>query len=211
MPDVGYVIRARQIDFRGFCGNSLILSTEHMILDRVQVVTVSVILGGDSVLIQDGINSIIICDGSFKATNGVYGCLVIARGAVETVYAKHTVIISGSTVRIKNEPRAEDEVSITENEPQPFGFIKWFEPEKLGLAVQRVEGSWRIAEGSGSKLLTRAGLRADDAVLAVDDTAIKTAEAYRRLVRQKLAQGKDMVFHVRRMGKPLDITVKSAP
>jgi hypothetical protein len=210
-PQTGYVIRTRQIHFSESCFTSLVLCTGPADLEETSSVGYSVILGGDNVQINDGISSILICDGSFKAAQRLRGCLVVARGTVQFEDAKHSVIVSGSTVHSKYALREADEVSITENEPHPFGFVKWFEPENVGLAMRQVDGSWRIAEGAGSKVLTQSGLRPEDMILAVDDTEIKTAEAYRRLVRRKLAEGKDMVFHVRRLNKPLEITVKAAP
>jgi len=78
----------------------------------------------------------------------------------------------------------------------------------VGIKVATAGGALRVKEAEKGKPFAVAGIRADDIVAAIDGTAVKYAEAFRRLLRAKLAVEGEMIFQVRRGEEVLDIPVE---
>ena len=73
--------------------------------------------------------------------------------------------------------------------------------------MESAEGSVRVKEVAKDKAFAAAGLRARDVVTALDGSAVKDAEGFRRLLRAKHALEGTTTFHVRRDQKALEIAV----
>ena len=89
----------------------------------------------------------------------------------------------------------------------PLGFIKFFDPSQAGISVEGAKGGVAIKQVAPDKPFARAGLRSGDVPLAIDGTVVPSPESFRRLLRRKLAVGKDAAFKVRRGEKTLEIRV----
>jgi len=167
----------------------------------------SAIFAGGSVTVADMASCIIVCDGEFKAST-VFDCIVIARGPVQCHgVIRNSLIVSVGSVRVPKGTTVEDTV-IKEKEPNPLGFVKFFDPAREGITVEKAEGGLRVKTATEGKRFARAGLRAGDVVTAIDGEAVKDTELFRRLLRRKLAEEKDAVFKVRRGEKTLEVSVR---
>jgi hypothetical protein len=197
-------IRSEELTARATLGNCLIASSGQV---KAGPIHQSVIFAGESVEAGDVSQSLIVCDGDFTARTDIVNCLIIARGSIRCPsMVTNSRLIAGGEVRYA---KAEDllDTKVREKEPNPLGFVTFFDPAKAGLAVETAEGGVRVKAADKDKPFARAGLRADDLVLTLDGTAAKDAETFRRLLRAKLAVPGEMTFKVRRGDKALDITV----
>jgi S1-C subfamily serine protease len=140
-------------------------------------------------------------------------CLLLARGDVRiSGYAKDCCIItSGSVQFLPNKvldgkiPRRQN-TEIKEHEPNPLGFVKWFDAASVGVTVGPAEGGVRVK--AAGKSFAVAGLRAGDLLTALDGEAVKSPDEFRLLLRAKLADGGKMALAVRRAGQDLKIPVR---
>ena len=143
----------------------------------------------------------------------VSGCLLIARGDVRIAgRAKDCCIITAGSVQFLPNtvwdgkvPRRQN-VEIREHEPNPLGFVKWFDPARVGVTVEAAPGGVRVK--AAAKSFAAAGLRAGDLLAAIDGEAVKSPDDFRLLLRAKLADGGKMTFAVRRAGQDLKLPVR---
>jgi hypothetical protein len=203
-----FVVRAEHIAAKGV-EHGLLVSSRGT---RVHSVHDSVILAGGPVEVELMSGPILVCAGDVKCCD-VFGCLLIARGDVRiSGYARDCVIITAGSVQfLPNKvldgkiPRHEN-VEIKEHEPNPLGFVKWFDPARVGVTVEAAAGGVRVK--AAAKSFAAAGLRAGDLLTAIDGEAVKTTDEFRLLLRTKLADGGKMVLTVRRAGQDLKIPVR---
>jgi hypothetical protein len=167
----------------------------------------SAVFAGGSVAVKEVSNSVIICDGEFKARHYVGGCIIIARGPVQCPDKLHnSLIVSLGTVQVPKDTDGKDTL-IQEKEPNPLGFVKFFDPARAGIEVRQAEDGVRVKTAFEGKRFARAGLKAGDLIAALDGEAIKDPESFRRLLRRKLAEGGASKLKVRRGEKTLEIPI----
>jgi hypothetical protein len=175
---------------------------------KIDTMNHAVLFTGGPVDFEDSVaRSLIVCDGDFTAQNFIFHCLIIARG---TIRCEGTVgdsrLISCGKVEFKH-PEKVHESKVVENERKPLGFVTFFDPAEAGVKVESAEGGVRVKEAARGKPFAAAGLRAGDVVTALDGSAVKDAEGFRRLLRAKLAVEGTTTFHVRRDQKTMEIPI----
>ncbi len=205
-----YMVRGEEVTVRANISNSLVLSSGSV---RTEIIISSVIFAGGDVSVRALNNAVVVCDGDFTVRETAHRCLVVARGSVvcleDMIY--DCVVFAGKDVRTpkKSYPTI-SRSQVKENEPAPWGFVKFFDPARAGITVKDVEegGGVRVEAAAPGKPFAQAGLQAGDLVVAVDDTPARSAEAFRRLLRGKFVQGGEMVLKAVRAGKPLEVAVR---
>ncbi len=217
------MVVARRADLKGpdhFVVRAEHITAKHVLLGllvssrgtRVHSADDSIILAGGPVEVQDMSGPLLVCAGDVKCGD-VSRCLLIARGDVRiSGIAKDCVIITAGSVQfLPNKvwdgkvPRRQN-VEIKEHEPNPLGFVKWFDPAGVGVTVEPGEGGVRVK--AAAKDFAAAGLRAGDLISALDGEAVKSPDDFRLLLRSKLADGGKMALAVRRAGQDLKILVR---
>jgi hypothetical protein len=173
----------------------------------------SVVIAGGNVVLEDAYMSIIVCDGDVEVRRGPgswKNCLIVARGKVKSPRFLCCVV------------RSEDyfldaegkKVVIKEGTADPFGFVKFFELSDVGLRV--VEDGERgevVREGVRIKDIGKgtpfsAALQAGDVLTAIDGTKASSKEAFRKLLRKRMARGGPRItFTVLRAGKTMEATI----
>ncbi|MBI1913153.1 MAG: PDZ domain-containing protein [Planctomycetes bacterium] len=165
------------------------------------------VFSGGSVTATDVNRCVVVCDGDFKARRIVHGSLIIVRGVVEAPALIHnSTIISASTVHVPKGATVKNSV-IKEKDPNPLGFVKFFDPARAGIEVNQADGGVRIKAATEGKRFARAGLKAGDVIATIDGEAIKDPESFRRLLRRKLAEGGKGKLNVRRGEKTLEVRI----
>jgi hypothetical protein len=185
--------------------DSLLVSSRGV---RAHSLYLSVVFAGGPVEAESISSSIVVCDADVNCYDASR-CLIIARGDVRlTGWVTDCRIITSGSVRFL--PRIPAAVhrnnQVTEHEPNPLGFVKWFDPARVGVTVEAAAGGVRVK--AAGKSFARAGLRAGDLVAAIDGEAVKSPDDFRLLLRAKLADGGKMVFAVRRAGQDLKVPVR---
>jgi hypothetical protein len=205
---LNFVVRAEHISAK-HVHLSLLVSSRGT---RVHSADDSIILAGGPVEVEDMSGPLLVCAGDVKCGD-VSGCLLIARGDVRiSGYAKDCVIITAGSVQflpnkvLDGKISRRQNVEIKEHEPNPLGFVKWFDPARVGVTVEPAEGGVRVK--AAGKSFAAAGLRAGDLLTAIDGEAVKSPDEFRLLLRAKLADGGKMLFTVRRAGKDLKVPVR---
>jgi hypothetical protein len=202
-----FVVRAEEIEGGDDFGGSFVTSSGRVGRHRISR---SVLFAGGSVELAGVSNSLIVCDGDFTATS-IEDSLIIARGDVRPLIdVKDSRIITGGSVRplvkrLLGEPAINSKVK--EKETNPLGFVTFFDPAKVGIKVEKADGGLRVKEAGKDKPFARAGLRADDFVVAVDGDTVKDPEVFRRLLRAKLAVEGELLLKVRRGEQTLELRV----
>ncbi len=201
----GVIVRAERISQKGATQALLVSSRD----TKVGSLFASLVLAGGPVEVGGMCDkTIIVCDGGLKCRSGADGCLILARGDVEfsgVVVAGCRVITAGS-VRFAPGTKRRGKVEVHEHEPNPLGFVRWFDPARVGVTVGPAEGGVRVK--AAGKSFAAAGLRAGDLLTAIDGEAVKSPDEFRLLLRSKLADGGKMALAVRRAGKDLTIPVR---
>jgi hypothetical protein len=154
---------------------------------------------------------LLVCAGDVKCRD-VFGCLLIARGDVQIRgCANNCRIITSGAVHFlpsKELPAAirRRNTEIKEHEPNPLGFVRWFDPASVGVTVEAAAGGVRVR--AAGKSFAAAGLRSGDLLTALDGEAVKSPDESRLLLRSKLADGGRMALAVRCAGQDLTIPVR---
>jgi hypothetical protein len=199
------VLRAEEIQADGHLFDSLVVCSGRV---RGRMLARTVLFAGDSVE-ADVLNSVIVCDGDFTLRGDLLaGGLIIARGDVHcSSNVIGSRIIAGGRVYLKGGGQLSSKSKVKENEPNPLGFVTFFDPAKVGIKVEKADGGLRVKEAAKDKPFARAGLHADDLLTAVDGETVKDPEVFRRLLRAKLAVEGEMVLKVRRGEQTLEVRV----
>jgi hypothetical protein len=174
---------------------------------KVRGVNRSIIFAGGSVEAgHTASGSLILCDGDVTADYFI-NSLVIARGTIHCrSSALNSRLISCGEVRYKDAKDLRD-TKVVEKEAKPLGLVTFFDPAQVGITVEAAEGGVKVKSAEKGKPFAAAGLRAGDLVVALDGTAAKDAESFRRLLRAKVAAGGEMAFKVRRGEEAVEIRV----
>jgi hypothetical protein len=180
---------------------------------RVHSAYQSIILAGGSVEVEAMSGPILVCAGDVKCYDAS-GCLIIARGDVRISGCANDcrIITSGSVHFLPNKVLPAEirrrNVVIEEHQPNPLGFVKWFDPARVGVSVEAATGGVRVKKADAGKSFAAAGLRAGDLLTAIDGEALKSPDEFRLLLRAKLADGGKMALTVRRAGQDRKIPVR---
>src|SRR5262249_10898994 len=97
---------------------------------------------------------------------------------------------------------------IKQNEGNPLGVIKFFDPGVLGIELGKVEGGVRVEAVRDGKPFAQAGIRKDDIVVAIDGVKVDSPETCRRLLRRRVVEDKTTTLQVQRGEKRLEVAVK---
>lgn len=185
-PLTGYV-RANGIVFKsGSNPRGVFVSCDGMELQRDLLFHSIVLVVGRARFDSQLFNSIVICDGDVELGSGLSNSVVIASGSVKYLDAVgSSVIVSSSSISTPDKRRAPvSKVVFRENEPNPFGFAKWFTTAEAGLDVATEKGGVRVEKLRVGKLPAKSGLKVGDLVLSLDGTKIDSTEKFRqRLLR----------------------------
>jgi hypothetical protein len=175
---------------------------------RIDQFSCSTLFAGSSVRGKCAFASLIVCDGDCSLKDGAQDSLIIARGDVRLGgMVRFCHIVSGGKVHY-DRPANVEKTEAKENEPNLLGFVKFFDPTKIGIKVESAEGVVRVKEAEKGKAFAAAGLRADDLISSLGGDAVKDADQFRRLLRAKLAVEGETTFKVRRGDKVLEVPVK---
>ena len=167
--------------------NGLVVSAGPVAITDPGLFWQAVVLANDAVN-TCALGSIVICDGHFQAQANFTESLVIARGGV-TIPADmyRSLIVSGGPVRFTNAfPCIHDSVIVTsdkvelpkkaladnttikEQQADPFGFIRFFEPTAAGIETEMNAGAVRIKTVDPNKAFAKARV-SKPASCGVDD------------------------------------------
>jgi hypothetical protein len=172
----------------------------------------SVIFAGGSVRTNGAQKALVVCDGDFSVKGIIDDCLIIARGDVHidkpaTIIGRSHVI-SSRRVHIAEEGEISSLSEVNENQPNPLGFVRFFDPAVIGFNVEKSESGVKVKDAPKEKPFGAAGLRPGDIILTLDGKEPKDPETFRRLLRPKVVENEEMLFRVRRGNKTLEIKVQ---
>jgi len=178
---------------------------------RAISVSRSVIVAGGSIEVSSSDSSIFVCDGDFKERSRLDNCLVIARGNVKCDQdVTNCRIFAGGRCSLGAGARSIGSL-VTENETNPLGFVKFFNPGQIGITVENRDVGLRVNNTPRDKAFGLAGIRRGDVILALDGKELNDAEAFRRLLRPKLFENQNTLFRVRRAKATFEIKVRLPP
>jgi S1-C subfamily serine protease len=157
------------------------------------------------------IDSVIVCDGDVTVTGrNVTRSLVVARGNITlNGWTNLSVLIAGGkvTVEDKSQPKRDAYLSvIREDEPNPLGFITFFELTRVGLTVKVADGAVAVEKVSANSACAKAGVKVGDVILEAGGKKAADAESLRRLLRDALAIG-DATVKLKRGNETLSLKV----
>jgi hypothetical protein len=210
------LVRAEEVTLEDGRGSSLIVSSGPVRTKHDPGLgnghLTSVIIAGGSVEVDIVHTSVIVCGGDLTIHHGLNGCLVLAQGKVKSEHLPHSmincVVVSAGTVDLP-----EDEVGnciIKAKEPQLLGLVKFFELAAVGVEVTSSKAGVQVKKVTESGPYGRAGLRADDRLLAIDEQKVDSPELFRRVLCRKHALGESLTLHVLRDGKPVAVVVATS-
>ena len=203
-----FVIRAEEVTLDAISSRDLIACTGSVTCNQRRLGLCGIFAGG-SVAIKRIFASVVVCDGEFK-TEFASLCIIIARGPVTiTEGGNNCLIVSGDKITIPKWLRGQKQASmmLRENEAVPLGFIRFFNTADAGITVAAAGKEVAVKVVTPGKPFARARLRSGDVLISVDGTSVPSPESFRRLLRRKLAEGKDATFKIRRGDKSLAIRV----
>ncbi len=184
------------------------------------------IFAADSVRVEQ-VGPLIVSDGEVTSWDGAWHSVIIARGDVTLRGgAKASLILAGGSVRAEGVlkdclvvsgksvlsamPRRKDayiNCTIKENEPSPFGFVRFFDLVREGIVVESADRGVRVKIAGVGKPFAQAGLRAGDMITAVDGEPGLSPEVFRRLLRRGWVAEEGVALRVLRGGHTLEIWV----
>ncbi len=187
-----------------FISSSLLVSSGDV---RAKHVRSSVVLAGGSVEVDTMFQTIVVCDGDFTMNEVLVSCLVIARGAIHCrADAGNSRFISSDRVHCGKRMTPSQNV-IKEGEANPLGLVKFFDLKHVGLATEAGESGLRVKAVDKGSRAARAGLRAGDVLVTADAKKVASAEAFRKLIRGAVAEGRPVPLTVHRADRDLTLSL----
>jgi hypothetical protein len=177
---------------------------------QAQRIHIAALFAGGPVEVQRQLtSSVVVCDGDITVRGLAGDCLIVARGKV-TLQQPHEVgscwIVSGKDIVMSKKTRPIQCV-LSENDPRPLGFIRFFEVSQAGIEVEAAKGGVRVKAAAAGKPFARAGLAAGDVITAVNGAAAGDPESFRRLLRHHLVREEEITLRVLRGDKALTLRI----
>jgi S1-C subfamily serine protease len=97
---------------------------------------------------------------------------------------------------------------IQEHQRDPLNVVHFFESTQFGIEVKASRNGLLVERVVAAQPFGRAGVRMGDQVVAVDGTTVDSAQAFRRVLRQRMGDSNPVLLDVRREDKPLRIEVR---
>ncbi len=137
---------------------------------------------------------VIVCDGDVVIDGNIFKGLIVARGTITVKgSANGATLVAGGKATVEAQRKLVDEKNsynvIKENEPNPLGFITFFELSRVGLEVKAADKVVTVAKVTAGSAAEKAGLKVGDMVLEANGKKPADAESLRRLLRDALAVG----------------------
>ena len=134
----------------------------------------------------------LVCDGDVEVKGRVDGSVVIARGDIQVTHiVLNSTVIAGGKCAFTS-PQASDprfNNILKSNDPNPLGFVTFFELSRIGVEVATTDKVVRITDVADAKAFVLAGAKVGDVVEGVNGTKPDSAESLRKLLRDALAVG----------------------
>src|SRR5262249_20700853 len=172
---------------------------------RVSALGYTVVFSADGVTVASDLRrSIIVVDGDIEA-GSLSWSIIITRGTVKARYGdiENSVIIAGGNVQCLAEHRHASKSIVRENCKDFLGWVRFFEMADTGMEIAPAERGLKIKSVVKDQPPAKAGLLAGDVITAIDKTAIKDAEQFRRLLRKAVAARKADLT-IERIGSSID-------
>jgi hypothetical protein len=188
----------------------LLSSSDIEIISKENAFLHSVILSNGNLRLKGCRNSIIISDGNIdiEGENYLQNCFVMCRGNLNGIVIESLVAIKGdyschafteglgdspATYRLGGKalfkPREGvvlKQLKLTQNMPNPFGQVKFFETLELGVHTAQKEQQVFVQIAEPKLLLGKAGFQKNDIVESVNGNRVDSPETFRKLVRQAI-------------------------
>lgn len=126
-------------------------------------------------------------------------------GNVVADHVSFSVIIATGTVKCA---RCTDQNVILEKACNPLPFLKLFDLADYGVEVIKAPEGVRVKKLKEGSLLAKAGLLAEDRILALDQNKLETPEQFRKVLRAKIAAGGQGVVAFQRKGKAMSTSLQ---
>jgi hypothetical protein len=173
--------------------------------------TSSVIVAGGDVKVSFAISTVIVCDGDVEFDEGVGRSLIIARGKVTSPRLPLMCVVRSEDFLLRPDGK---KVVLKDGVPDPFRFVKFFEPSDVGLTVAEQDAQGKAARDGVCVREVRKGtpfspaLQAGDVITALDGIKAGSKEVFRKLLRRQLARGGPrMTFTIVRSGQTVSVPV----
>lgn len=221
--------RADGLTVRGTVRNSLLISggkIELVATDDTDY-TQGFVLAADGVSSCTLIHAVVICGGDCEISGGVTDALIVARGNVKLGPGlEKSVVLAGGDVVLP--PKAgiyESEIhaagrvvnpvplevkrsNVHPGSPRATEFVRFFETRRVGLEVAPADAGVRVTSAKRGMPFHAAGVRAGDALEALDGKAVASPEAVRRHLRRRAAVEGFADLQLRRDGERLRMRVR---
>jgi hypothetical protein len=196
---------------------------------RVPSLQNGVILALGNVEVSHANDTVIFCasdlkndfKNDFKGKRYLSRCLIVANGEVTCPSAVlSSTIVAGRSIVVPKGTKIDNSAILKMNPPKSF--VKFFDPEMVGLTVWQHYRDGKIVDilgipvtGDGVWIKEvrkdspfAASLNAEDVITAINEIKVPTKEIFRKVLRRKLAEGgPTLTFTVRRAGKTLDVPI----
>lgn len=174
-----------------------------------------VLAGGDVTIGTNCSSSIVIADGDVDIGGGLLGALVIARGNIRVrnmafggaAIAGGKVVVDKPKVFPPGDENAARATVIVENDPNPLGFVTWWELSHAGVEAAKADGGVAITKAAPGWPFAKAGIAKGDLVTKVGEHPVATPEELRRRLRDAHATAAEAAVLLRRDGKDLTVRV----
>jgi hypothetical protein len=131
--------------------------------------------------------SVVVCEGSIEIKYGALESLLIATG---TIRAGGRLFSNNSTC-----------VHLPRQDSDALGLLKFFDTRQVGVQLDEFREGLVVERVFPGKPCARAGMRAEDRIVAIDGTELRSPVTFRRLLRRLTLESKETVFTVVRDDK----------
>jgi hypothetical protein len=192
--------------------------------DSIKSLRKRIVVGADStVSMADG--SVIICrrnlrvylsvshavlllNGDLKLESiggNISQSVIFCDGDVSSKRINRSVIVA--TGKVTSEKYLTKDNVIVEKARNPLPFLKLFETTDVGVEVASVDSGVLVKRVRPGSPFAKVGVRTEDRIIALGETAVGSAEQFRRLLRGKVAVRAEATVTVRRGAKDLQFRV----
>lgn len=208
-PQYRFLVRAQAVSSKNPVSGVFAVSSD---LSLRALAGQSVVLAGGPVHITHGAvgGAIVVCDGDVTSS-GIEGSIVIASGKVwtDSPVRRSLVICAGSLYTGRNNPSVK--ATTKEHEPALLGWVKFFQTADVGIEVVATKDAVVASKVQGAKPFARSGVKPGDVIIAIDGATVSSLDAFRRLLRSKVAIGRSTVLKIKRADEEMDVAVSFQP